>query len=99
MKKSLIFGIAAIFVLFSCLPTSALGADIELAKKSTLESILKKGELRVGFEAAVDVPGLDPVGLQTHTARERPPIAEIPVDGRVDRAPVFGDSAVRSSDG
>ncbi|MDH3567128.1 MAG: transporter substrate-binding domain-containing protein, partial [Desulfobacteraceae bacterium] len=26
-------------------------ADIELTKKSTLESILKKGELRVGFEA------------------------------------------------
>jgi len=27
------------------------GADIELAKKSTLEDILKRGELRVGFEA------------------------------------------------
>jgi len=51
MKKSLIFGTAAIFVMFFCVSTSALGADIELAKKSTLESILKKGELRVGFEA------------------------------------------------
>ncbi len=28
-----------------------LAADIELAKKSTLEEILKRGELRVGFEA------------------------------------------------
>ncbi len=51
MKKNFIFGIAAIFVMFFCLSTSALGADIDLAKKSTLESILKKGELRVGFEA------------------------------------------------
>ena len=51
MKKSFIFGTAAIFVMFFCVSTSALGADIELAKKSTLESILKKGELRVGFEA------------------------------------------------
>jgi polar amino acid transport system substrate-binding protein len=30
---------------------SAYAADIELAKKSTLEDILKRGELRVGFEA------------------------------------------------
>jgi len=51
MKKGFILGIAAIFVVFFCLSTSALGADIELAKKSTLESILKNGELRVGFEA------------------------------------------------
>ncbi|HUV76674.1 MAG TPA: transporter substrate-binding domain-containing protein [Desulfobacterales bacterium] len=51
MKKNFIFGIAAIFVMFFCLSTSALAADIGLAKKSTLESILKKGELRVGFEA------------------------------------------------
>jgi polar amino acid transport system substrate-binding protein len=29
----------------------ASGADIELAKESTLEDILKRGELRVGFEA------------------------------------------------
>ncbi len=29
----------------------AAGADIELAKKSTVEDILKRGELRVGFEA------------------------------------------------
>jgi polar amino acid transport system substrate-binding protein len=51
MKKSFIFGIVAILVAFFMVSTSALGADIELAKKSTLDSILKKGELRVGFEA------------------------------------------------
>jgi len=51
MKKSFILGIAGIFVVFFCLSTSVLGADIDLAKKSTLESILKNGELRVGFEA------------------------------------------------
>jgi polar amino acid transport system substrate-binding protein len=51
MKKGFIFGIVAILVAFFWVSTSALGADIELAKKSTLESILKKGELRVGFEA------------------------------------------------
>jgi len=31
--------------------SSAFGADIELAKKSTLEKILQRGELRVGFES------------------------------------------------
>ena len=51
MKKGFIFGMVAILVSFFTVSTSALGADIELAKKSTLESILKKGELRVGFEA------------------------------------------------
>jgi len=51
MKKSFILGIAVIFVMFFCLSTSVLGGDIDLAKKSTLESILKNGELRVGFEA------------------------------------------------
>jgi polar amino acid transport system substrate-binding protein len=51
MKKGFIFGIVAILVAFFMVSTSALGADIELAKKSTVESILKKGELRVGFEA------------------------------------------------
>ena len=51
MKKGFIFGMVAILVAFFMVSTSAFGADIELAKKSTLESILKKGELRVGFEA------------------------------------------------
>jgi polar amino acid transport system substrate-binding protein len=51
MKKGLIFSIAGILVAFCMVASSALAADIELAKKSTLESILKRGELRVGFEA------------------------------------------------
>jgi polar amino acid transport system substrate-binding protein len=51
MKKGFIFGMVAVLVSFFMISTSVLGADIELAKKSTLESILKNGELRVGFEA------------------------------------------------
>ncbi len=41
--------IAGALVLMMC--TAAFGADIELARSSTLEDILKRGELRVGFEA------------------------------------------------
>ena len=44
MKKGLFLTLAVLF-LFA---TSVLGADIELAKKSTLETILKRGELWVG---------------------------------------------------
>jgi len=51
MRKGFIFGIVAVLLSFFMVSTYALGADIELAKKSTLESILKRGELRVGFEA------------------------------------------------
>ena len=47
MKKGLFLGLAVLF-LFA---TSVFGADINLAKKSTIESILKRGELRVGFES------------------------------------------------
>ncbi|HIJ54744.1 MAG TPA: transporter substrate-binding domain-containing protein [Deltaproteobacteria bacterium] len=47
MKKGLFFGLTVLF-LFA---TSVFGADIDLAKKSTIESILKRGELRVGFES------------------------------------------------
>ncbi|GBC62242.1 amino acid ABC transporter substrate-binding pro tein [Desulfonema ishimotonii] len=50
MKKagSLVIAIAVMM----CLGFGvAWGADIELAKKSTIEDILKRGELRVGFEA------------------------------------------------
>jgi polar amino acid transport system substrate-binding protein len=39
---------AVVLLFFSA---SAFGADIELAKKSTIETILKRGELRVGFES------------------------------------------------
>jgi polar amino acid transport system substrate-binding protein len=52
MKKFGTTGLVVIFILFGCFISSAIGADIELAKKSTLESVLQKGELRVGFEAA-----------------------------------------------
>jgi polar amino acid transport system substrate-binding protein len=51
MKNNFILGLVGIIAAFLMVSTSASGADIELAKKSTLESILKKGELRVGFEA------------------------------------------------
>lgn len=47
MKKGLFLGLAVLF-LFA---TTVFGADINLAKKSTIESILKRGELRVGFES------------------------------------------------
>jgi len=50
MKKGFVFGLALILAgVF--LTTAAFGADIELAKKSTLEQILKRGELLVGLEA------------------------------------------------
>jgi polar amino acid transport system substrate-binding protein len=41
--------VAALFLCFS--QVQVLAADINLAKKSTLETILKRGELRVGFES------------------------------------------------
>ncbi|MDM8549985.1 transporter substrate-binding domain-containing protein [Desulfobacterales bacterium HSG2] len=50
MKKALFKGLVALAVTFVWFST-LYGADIDLAKKSTLEEILKKGELRVGFEA------------------------------------------------
>jgi polar amino acid transport system substrate-binding protein len=51
MKKRFLFGLAAfLFIgLFFC--TTTMGADIELAKKSHIEKILERGELRVGFES------------------------------------------------
>ena len=51
MKRGVLKALVALFVMFFWVSGSAIGADIELAKKSTLEKILKKGELRVGFEA------------------------------------------------
>ncbi|MBW2133369.1 MAG: transporter substrate-binding domain-containing protein [Deltaproteobacteria bacterium] len=51
MKKSS-FGKWALVLLAGIFFTgTAFGADIDLAKKSTLEKILKSGKLRVGFEA------------------------------------------------
>jgi polar amino acid transport system substrate-binding protein len=51
MKKKIYIGFAALTVLFFMVSTTVFGDDIELAKKSTLEEIVKRGELRVGFEA------------------------------------------------
>jgi len=50
MKKGrMILGLAVAMV--AAVAVLGRAADIELAKKSTLEEILKRGELRVGFEA------------------------------------------------
>jgi polar amino acid transport system substrate-binding protein len=49
MKRGTVFTAMLVFALL--LATSAFGDDIELAKKSTLEDILKAGELKVGFES------------------------------------------------
>jgi polar amino acid transport system substrate-binding protein len=51
MKKVLILSVVALFTIGFAFSTSVFGADIELAKKSTIEKILKRGELRVGFES------------------------------------------------
>jgi len=47
----LLKGMVVFSAVFTLLSAPLLAADIELAKKSTLEQILQKGELRVGFEA------------------------------------------------
>jgi polar amino acid transport system substrate-binding protein len=52
MKKLGATGLLVLFILAGGFISPAIGADVELAKKSTLESVLQKGELRVGFEAA-----------------------------------------------
>ncbi len=51
MKRCLLIGVATIFVLGFVFSTAVFSADINLAKKSTIEKILKRGELRVGFES------------------------------------------------
>ena len=51
MKKGLVSGLIMLTVIGFLLATSAFGADIDLAKKSTIEQIMKRGELRVGFES------------------------------------------------
>lgn len=48
MKKLFVSLFALAFVLVSA---PAFSADLELAKKSTLESIVKAGQIRVGFES------------------------------------------------
>jgi len=51
MKRCLLKVSFALVVMFFLVSASAIGADIDLAKKSTLEYILKKGELCVGFDS------------------------------------------------
>ena len=50
MKKLLVWGAAALLVCGIIFSTTVFGADIELAKKSTIETILKRGQLLVGME-------------------------------------------------
>lgn len=51
MKRGWLPGIVCGVVLTLFFFTPVFGDDIELAKKSTLEEIVRRGELRVGFEA------------------------------------------------
>ena len=51
MKKGAFWGLAAAVALVFLAASAASGASIELAKESTLENVLQRGELRVGFEA------------------------------------------------
>lgn len=51
MKKVMVLSLVALFAAGFIFSASVFGADIDLAKKSTIEKILKRGELRVGFES------------------------------------------------
>ena len=51
MKKGLLFGLALLVTAALVFIPNAFGDDINLAKKSTTNEILERGELRVGFEA------------------------------------------------
>jgi len=51
MKKGLVLGLITMTAVGFLFVTSAISGDIELAKKSTIEQVLKRGELRVGFES------------------------------------------------
>lgn len=51
MRKSVAFGLTAVLALVLGFSGAAYGDDIELARKSTLNDITQRGELRVGFEA------------------------------------------------
>jgi polar amino acid transport system substrate-binding protein len=51
MKKAFLGGLAVLFLSGIIFSASVFGADIELAKKSTLENIIKRGQLLVGLEA------------------------------------------------
>ena len=51
MKKGFVYVLVVTLAIFFLVSPSAFGADINLAKKSTLEKIVKSGKLRVGFES------------------------------------------------
>lgn len=51
MKKGLLVGLTVLMVAGFLFVTSAFSADINLAKKSHVEQIITRGELRVGFES------------------------------------------------
>ncbi|MBD3307408.1 transporter substrate-binding domain-containing protein [candidate division KSB3 bacterium] len=74
MKKRVISGIVCVVMCLMLIPM-AVADDIELAKKSTLEEILKRGELLVGLEAGylpfemADKKG-DIVGFDIDVAKE-----------------------------
>jgi polar amino acid transport system substrate-binding protein len=51
MRKGLVVGLAVLLVSGFFLAASVMAADIELAKKSHIQKILERGELRVGFES------------------------------------------------
>ena len=51
MKKGLFVGVFAIAIFGFLFSATVFAADIELAKKSHVEQILQRGELRVGFES------------------------------------------------
>ena len=50
MKRGLFTALAIVAAVTFCMGT-AFGADIELSKKSHIQQILERGELRVGFES------------------------------------------------
>jgi hypothetical protein len=49
MKKRLVLCLVAVAFICFFATTTALSSSIKLAQQSTLEAILKKGELRDGF--------------------------------------------------
>lgn len=51
MKRRILVGLSIVFFVCAGLISPAIGSDIELWKKSTLNEIIERGELRVGFEA------------------------------------------------
>ena len=51
MKKEIVIGVLAFAIIGFLFSATVFAADIELAKKSHVEQILQRGELRVGFES------------------------------------------------